>query len=116
MGILSLLFGCKKPHVRPVAESESSGYEFSEPRNTACITCRHVVKDGADILHVTHDAEDGGWQFLCGGDHTEEDAMILGMEEIVRVDPSVNGLHQMPEGVGASRETRAGEWKPFKLQ
>ena len=116
MGILSSLFGCKKPHDHPVTKSESAGYEFSEPKNTACFTCRHIVKDGAVILHVTHDADDGGWQFLCGGDHTEADAMILGMEEIVRIAPSVNGLHKMPEGVGASRVTRDGEWKPYKLQ
>ena len=99
-----------------VTESDASSYQFAEPESTACFTCKHVVKEGAEILYVTHDVDDGGWQFLCSGNHTEDDAMILGMGEVVQIDPSVNGLYEMPEGVGANRETRNGEWKPFKLQ
>lgn len=94
---------------------ESPAYQFEQPMNTACFTCTHVVRESAEILHVTHDADDGGWQFLCGRDHAAADAMILCMGEIVEIDPSVNALFEMPDGVGASRETRIGEWKPFKL-
>ena len=87
-------------------------YQFAQPENTACLSCVHVMREGAPILHVTHDADDGGWQFLCGADHGEDDAM----GEVVALDPSVNALHEMPEGIGAFRETAGGEWKPFRLQ
>jgi len=40
-------------------------FEFSAARNTAVFICARV-RDGAPVLHVTHDA-DGDWQFLCGG-------------------------------------------------
>jgi hypothetical protein len=116
MGIFSSLFGCKKPSGDLDAEKGSSRYQFEQPENTACFSCRHVIKEGAPILYVTHDADDGGWQFLCGGDHIEDDARIVGMGEIVKIDPSVNELHEMPEGVSATREKRGGTWTMFRKQ
>ena len=103
MGLLSNLFGSEEPD-----------FLFSDAPSTACFTCKHVVQEGRPVLHVTHDADDGSWQFLCGGDHTEEDAMILSLEQMVKIDPSLNGLHEMPLGIGAFRESTNGEWKPFK--
>ena len=95
----------------------SQPYHFKDPENTACLTCRHVLERTGSILHVTHDEDDGMWQFLCGADsHTEEDAKILSMREIVEIDPSVNGLHGMPLGVGAYREKVGGDWTSFRLQ
>ena len=52
-------------------------FPFSEPENTAVITCCHIIDNGADILYVSHDAEDGMWQFLCGGTHTQEQVLQL---------------------------------------
>ncbi|MCA9001985.1 MAG: hypothetical protein KDB61_08685 [Planctomycetes bacterium] len=90
-------------------------YQFPVPKTQACITCCHVTDSKAPILHVTHDAHDGGWQFLCGADgHGENDARVLSMLEIVTLDPSVNALHEMPAGVGAEREAVGAEWKPFR--
>lgn len=114
MSFFSSLFGCKKSSQAPSAKPVTSRYQFEQSENTACFSCRHVIKGSAPILYVTHDADDGGWQFLCGGDHTEEDAMIVCMGEVVKIDPSVNELHAIPEGTGATRETRGGAWKTFK--
>ena len=33
-------------------------FPFSEPENTAIITCCDIIENGADILYVSHDAED----------------------------------------------------------
>ena len=89
-------------------------YQFAEPENTACFSCKHIFHEAADILMATHDV-DGGWQFLCGGDHVEADAMIVGMGEVVKVDPSVNALYEMPKGIGAFRDNPDSEWKPYRL-
>lgn len=89
-------------------------YLFSEPKNTACISCKHIFHEGADILRATHD-EDGDWQFLCGGEHSESDAMVVGMGEVAKQDPSVNALCEMPTGVGAFRDAADAEWKPYRL-
>ncbi len=91
-------------------------FQFSEPKNTACMTCSHVLSDQSPILFVTHDEDDGMWQFMCGAEsHSDADAKIISMLEAVEIDPSVNALYEMPPGVGAERETINSEWKPFKL-
>ena len=91
-------------------------YKFSDPKNTACMVCSHVLNENAPILYVSHDAEDGMWQFLCGSNnHTSEHAKIIALSEAVLMDGSVNQLYEMPLGVGATRETKNGQWQPFKL-
>jgi hypothetical protein len=57
------------------------------------------------ILYVTHDEEDGMWQFLDGGDASEEDARILSLKEIVAIDPSLAQLADLP--LGGSHGERA---------
>ncbi len=42
---------------------------FADAPDTAVITCCHVTDDGAPVLYVSHDEDDGMWQFLCGGEH-----------------------------------------------
>jgi hypothetical protein len=44
-------------------------FEFDEARNTMVFVCARV-RDGAPVLWVSHD-ENGDWQFLCGGDHSD---------------------------------------------
>ena len=91
-------------------------YRFSDPENTACIVCSHVLSDNAPILRVTHDEEDGMWQFLCGAENHESDQpKIVALSEAASLDLTVNELHEMPIGIGAERESKNGPWQPFKL-
>ena len=55
------------------------------------ITTRQVLRDGWPILLVTHDADDGAWQFVNGHGHTEDagSAMVVGVETVSSVDPTV---------------------------
>ena len=90
-------------------------YDFSDPKNTACMVCSHVLDKKFPILHVTHD-EDGMWQFLCGAEgHTTEDAKIIGLGEAVALDQNINDLYEMPLGVGAERKSINDKWQPFQL-
>jgi len=94
---------------------KNKGYKFSESTNTACFVCSHVLEENAPILYVTHDEDDGVWQFLCGGEnHETQHARIVALGEIAKIDLSINELYDMPLGVGASRESINGQWKPFK--
>jgi hypothetical protein len=92
----------------------SSEFQFSDSPDTACFSCKHVVSEGAPILSVTHD-HDGSYQFLCGQEHKEEDAKIISLKEATVLDPTLNQLYNMPIGVGADRETKDGDWTPYKL-
>lgn len=41
-------------------------WPFDDPPNRRCYTTVHVLENNDPILLVTHDADDGAWQFLCG--------------------------------------------------
>lgn len=101
------LFGKKKTQ-------DETEYKFDLPENTACFTCIHVGKEGADILYVSHDS-DGDWQFLCGADsHEQEETMVVGIVTVVGIDASVNELHNMPKGCFAEREAKGGKWTVYR--
>lgn len=87
------------------------GFPFRDKKNTATISCRHIMKDGKPILYVSHDADDGMWQFLCGCEHVTEDAMIVALEEIYRLDKTVSDIANLPYGHIAERDTKKNKWK-----
>ena len=79
--------------------------EFSEPHNLAVFTCVHVMKDRIPILLATHDEDDGGWQFLCGTrSHGNADVMIVCLQEIIEIDPTIISIADLPVGYKAVRE------------
>ncbi len=79
----------------------------------AALTCCHVL-DGAPILRVTHDAEDGMWQFLCGGEHNANEARVVALREAYALDNSVDKLADMPCGCVAVRSSKAAKWQVSK--
>ncbi|MCL2849229.1 MAG: hypothetical protein FWE61_04165 [Micrococcales bacterium] len=83
---------------------------FDEQPHTASFTCVHVVHDGAPVLLVAHDEDDGAWQFLCGGQNTLDDAVVVGMCHLVQADPTLNELHEMAQGWMAERDEVGGPW------
>jgi hypothetical protein len=91
-------------------------FPFNEPENVAVFTCSHILDDKVDICYVTHDEDDGAWQFLCGQTHTEADARIVSLKEMVDMDSSIGALAGMPLGCGAVRDNSLSPWKGFKKQ
>ena len=52
-------------------------FPFREDPNTATILCKHIARGEKPILYVSHDEDDGMWQFLCNQEHTIEDLMLV---------------------------------------
>jgi hypothetical protein len=75
------------------------------------ITLRQVLDDHEPVLYVTHDAEDGQWQFLHGGDVHEDDARIVALRTIVELDPTVKELANLPLGWVATRDAVGESWR-----
>jgi hypothetical protein len=88
----------------------SDDWPFDDPMNVATFTVRQIARDGNPILRVTHDGEDGAWQFLEWGTPDEQDVMIVGLQEITRIDPSVLELADLPLGWRAIRRSPAEPW------
>ena len=85
---------------------------FDDPKNVAVITLKSIVKGGKPILHVTHDADDDGtWQFLDGTTVSAENASVVSLEEITRIDPSVIDLVDLPRGWYAYRLAAGEPWR-----
>ncbi len=91
-------------------------YKFQESEETACFVCDHVMNKTRPILYVTHEQEDGFWQFLCGHpNHIDSNIKIISLKQVTGLDATVNDLFEMPLGVGASRKSTNDKWEPFSL-
>lgn len=89
-------------------------FPFYDAPNTATIVCCHVINKEAPILYVSHDEDDGMWQFLCGKPHGEDEARIVSLKYAYETDTSVGELKDMPCGCCAERERKEAPWKISK--
>ena len=87
----------------------SGEWTFLDPQNVAAITCKHILQ-GAPVLRVTHDEDDGAWQLLCGAPHEQDDAKIVCLGCMVKRDPSLLSLSELPLGWCADRNEARSDW------
>jgi len=89
-----------------------NSWPFADPPNVAVFTSRRII-DGKDWVHyVSHDEEDGAWQFHpYSGPTPESEAAVVGLRTIVELDPSVAELHDLPLGWCAWRERPDASWQ-----
>jgi hypothetical protein len=89
----------------------SAKWPFDDPPNVATITVRQVIHDGEPILLVARDADDGGWQFLAGGEFDVDDGMVVSLRSILERDSTIAELVDLKPGWQATRETVGAPWK-----
>ena len=89
-----------------------STWDFVDPPETEVITLERILHGQSSILLVTHDAEDGTWQFLDGEHVFEEDGAVVCLGEMVGIDPSLAELADLPEGWFAWRPNPGEPWTP----
>ena len=85
-------------------------WPFLDPRNFNAFSTRQVMEQGDPILLVSHDAEDGAWQFI-GGPWGEQDLVVICLEHAVHLDPSVCELADLPRGWSAQRGAPGQPWQ-----
>ncbi|HEX3264261.1 MAG TPA: hypothetical protein VHR16_01215 [Candidatus Limnocylindrales bacterium] len=93
-----------------MAPAPDPEWPFDQARNAAALTCRSIL-EGAPILHVSHDVEDGGWQFLDGNDADEDQARVIGMGTAVGLDASLLQVADLPVGWVAWRQAVGEPWR-----
>ena len=86
--------------------------KFSESDNTAVFTTKFVAIDKKNITRVTHENEDGAWQFFSDDkfDNLEDVLMVVGLGEIIEIDHTVLELADMPKGYFAHRKFKGDKW------
>ena len=90
-------------------------WPFAEPKNVAVFTTTQVMRLRQPVLRVSHDAEDGAWQFHAGAPQVSSgDMMVVALSEIVEHDPGISELADLPCGWFAERESADSPWKRFQ--
>ena len=84
---------------------------FKEQGNTMVITTKDIISGLKPILLVSHDFEDGMWEFLENGELDENEACMVSLEEIIKLDGSLSVLHDLPLGWIAYRSSINDSWK-----
>jgi hypothetical protein len=84
-------------------------FKFYEERNLGVFTTKQTF-NGDPILYVYHN-EDGNWQFHTSLEPNLDDSMIVALEEITKLDPTINDLYHLQFGWRAWRENKQDEWE-----
>ena len=85
-------------------------FPFYDSPDTATIICCHILERQAPILYVSHDEDDGMWQFLCGETHETDEAKLVSLKWVFDLDNSVSTLKDMPCGYYAERKNQDDDW------
>ncbi|MGP1908404.1 hypothetical protein ACTSEZ_09525 [Metabacillus sp. JX24] len=90
---------------------------FKDSPDTMVITIKQIMDRTQTVLYVSHDKEDGMWQFLDGSMVFDtDDARIVTLEEMIEIDDSLASISDLPHGWIAERDDRKAIWKRRKKQ
>jgi len=91
----------------------SDNWPFSEPPNVAVFTTKRVAFKNSWIAYVSHDSDDGSWQFQNehSANLTLEDASVVSLQEVLDLDPSIALLADLPMGWCARRSSKDAAWQ-----
>ena len=85
-------------------------WPFADPPDAEVIVLTRILRGESALRLVTHDADDGAWQFLDGEHVFEDDASVALLGELAQFDPSILDLADLPPGWQAHREAADGPW------
>lgn len=100
--------------MRPASDPPDGPWPFPQPRNEAVLTTAHVVRRGAAIVFAARFEEDGSWQFLSADPFSMQDALLLALCEVHRIDPSIGLLADLPAGWAAERSSPSAPWRRYQ--
>jgi hypothetical protein len=95
----------------PVKKNKDGTWPFTDGRNAAVYTTRDIIEKGKPILLVTHDQDDGAWQFHAMETVPTSEARVVALDEIIFRDPSIVELADLPLGWSAIRDSITAQWK-----
>jgi hypothetical protein len=95
------------------AETEK-GMEWSDPLDPVVITTDEVIMQAKPILLVIHDAGQAGWQFMDGSDVTGKKPRVVTKDQLMKIDPTIKGVTDLPVGWEARRESASSSWSRQK--
>jgi hypothetical protein len=73
-------------------------------------TQRSILNKNNDILLAMHD-DNGQWEFITDAEPAVDAAVIVTLDEILRMDDSITSLSDLPRGWRARRISRNHAWE-----
>jgi hypothetical protein len=84
-------------------------WPFADPPDLGVITTQQAL-GGAPVRLVSHDEDDGGWQFLCGTTNDPDDGRVVHLSHVIGESPELAALADLPLGWVAIWCEEQGEW------
>jgi hypothetical protein len=85
-------------------------WPFDESPDAEAITLTRIVRGEAPVRLVTHDEDDGAWQFLVGELVAQEVAVFVDLIAMVQHDPGLVAVLDLPLGWYAWRAEVGLPW------
>ena len=92
----------------------NDNWPFDQGKDVAALTTRQVMKDGLPILHAVHYSDDHSWAFTCGTTDDPDDGMIVCMDHIVDLDPTICTIADLSPGWVAVRTAVGEPWEYYQ--
>jgi hypothetical protein len=96
------------------AATKFPGWNFPDLPHTAAILSKAVHSGTEPINFVSHDRDDGGWQFL-GDTMSDSGGVVVCLHHPIDEDPSLVELADLPLGWYAEREAPGEPWRRYEL-
>jgi len=85
-------------------------WKFPADPHAGVFTTRRIISGGERIVYVSHDIEDGAWQFHGASESKRDDALLVCLHHILDKEPAIGELADLPLGWSASRENPDAPW------
>ena len=86
-------------------------WPFENPPNVAVITSQSITSGDGWIAFVSHDEDDGGWQFHPSEPIQVDDAAVVSLRSVLAKDSSIAELADLPLGWQAWRDGPDAQWE-----
>jgi hypothetical protein len=87
----------------------NTDFKFYEQRNLGVYTTKQAFH-GDPVLYVYHNS-DGDWQFHTTPDPEPAGAILVCLEELTKLDPTLNGIYHLDYGWRAWRTSKESPWE-----
>jgi hypothetical protein len=85
---------------------------YADPPNTAVFTSKHIIDHEDWVHYVTHDEDDGAWQFHpYSGPTSEADAAVVSLQHMLRIEPRLAEIADLPLAWHAWRDSKTAPWQ-----
>jgi hypothetical protein len=85
-------------------------WKFADPPHTQAFTTKRIASGEEPITYVTHDLDDGSWQFHGDSEPIAEDGCLVCLHHFIDQDPTIAELRDLPRGWVASRNSPSEPW------